>query len=75
MKAFTALLARDLKLAVRVGGGALMGAVFFLIVIVMTPFAVGPNLKLLALIGPAILWLGGELATLLALDRLFAADH
>ncbi len=75
MKSFAALLMRDVRLAVRVGGGALMGAMFFLIVVVMTPFAVGPNLRLLGLIGPAILWLGGELATLLALDRLFATDH
>jgi heme exporter protein B len=41
----------------------------------MMPFAVGPDLKLLARIGPAILWLGALLATLLALDRLFATDH
>ncbi len=75
MKSFAALLMRDVRLAVRVGGGALMGAMFFLIVVVMTPFAVGPNLRLLGLIGPAILWLGGELATLLALDRLFATDY
>jgi heme exporter protein B len=52
-----------------------MGALFFLIVVTMMPFAVGPDLKLLARIGPAILWLGALLATLLALDRLFATDH
>jgi heme exporter protein B len=72
---FTALILRDMRLAVRVGGGALMGALFFLIVVTMMPFAVGPDLKLLARIGPAILWLGALLATLLALDRLFATDH
>ncbi|HVV63476.1 MAG TPA: heme exporter protein CcmB [Pseudolabrys sp.] len=75
MNAFAALLTRDLKLAVRTGGGALMGAMFFLIAIVMAPFAVGPDLKLLAILGPALLWLFGQLATLLALDRLFVADH
>ncbi|HET7849141.1 MAG TPA: heme exporter protein CcmB [Pseudolabrys sp.] len=75
MTAFMALLTRDLKLAVRIGGGALIGAVFFLIGVVITPFALGPDLKLLALIGPALLWLFAELATLLALDRLFATDH
>jgi len=66
---------RDMRLAVRVGGGALMGALFFLIVVVMVPFAVGPDLNLLARIGPAILWLGALLASLLALDRLFATDY
>ena len=48
---------------------------FFLIVVVLMPFAIGPDLALLARIGPAILWLGALLASLLALDRLFAADH
>ena len=75
MSAFYALIRRDLRIAVRAGGGALMGAIFFLIVVVMVPFAVGPDLKLLARIGPAILWLGALLASLLALDRLFAMDH
>jgi heme exporter protein B len=75
MNALLALLVRDIRLAIRVGGGAFMGALFFLIVVTMVPFAVGPDLKLLAQIGPAILWLGALLASLLALDRLFAADH
>jgi len=75
MIAFTALLMRDMRLAFRVGGGALMGALFFIIVITMLPFALGPDLALLARIGPAILWLGALLASLLALDRLFATDH
>jgi heme exporter protein B len=75
MSAFTSLLVRDMRIAVRVGGGALMGALFFLIVVTMMPFAIGPDLGLLARIGPAILWLGALLASLLALDRLFANDH
>jgi heme exporter protein B len=75
MTALTALLRRDMRLAVRVGGGALMGVLFFLIVVAMVPFALGPDLALLARTGPAILWLGALLASLLALDRLFAADH
>ena len=75
MNPLAAILVRDMRLAVRVGGGAFMGALFFLIVITMTPFAVGPDLALLARIGPAILWIGALLASLLALDRLFATDH
>ena len=75
MTALVALLRRDMRLAVRVGGGALMGVLFFLIVVAMVPFALGPDLALLARTGPAILWLGALLASLLALDRLFAADH
>jgi heme exporter protein B len=75
MSAFASLLGRDMRLAVRVGGGALMGALFFLVVVSMIPFAIGPDLALLARIGPAILWLGALLASLLALDRLFATDY
>ena len=73
--ALTAILLRDLRLAVRVGGGALIGVLFFLIVVTLVPFAIGPDLVLLARIGPAILWLGALLASLLALDRLIAMDH
>jgi heme exporter protein B len=75
MTALAALLVRDMRLAVRVGGGALIGVLFFLIVVTLIPFAIGPDLALLARIGPAILWLGALLASLLALDRLIAADH
>jgi heme exporter protein B len=75
MAALSALLRRDMRLAVRVGGGALMGVLFFLIVVAMVPFALGPDLALLARTGPAILWLGALLASLLTLDRLFTADH
>jgi heme exporter protein B len=75
MTALAALLVRDMRLAVRVGGGALMGVLFFLIVVTLTPFALGPDLALLKRIGPAILWLAALLASLLALDRLFASDH
>jgi heme exporter protein B len=73
--AILALLVRDLRVAVRLGGGALTGVLFFLIVVTLMPFAVGPDLALLRRIGPAILWLGALLASLLALDRLLAADY
>ncbi len=75
MSAMGSLFRRELRLATRVGGGALMGALFFLIVVTVFPFGVGPDLNLLARIGPAILWIGALLATLLSLDRLFQADR
>ena len=75
MTALTALVVRDMRLAVRIGGGALIGVLFFLIVVTLVPFAIGPDLALLARIGPAILWIGALLANLLALDRLLTADH
>ena len=75
MSALRALLLRDMRVAVRLGGGALIGVLFFLTVVTLVPFAIGPDLVLLARIGPAILWIGALLASLLALDRLIAADH
>jgi heme exporter protein B len=75
MSALAALLVRDMRVGVRVGGGALMGVLFFLVVVTLTPLALGPDLALLKRIGPAILWLAALLASLLALDRLFASDH
>jgi heme exporter protein B len=75
MTALRAILLRDMRIAVRIGGGALMGVLFFLAVVTMMPFAIGADQALLRKLGPAILWLGALLASLLGLDRLFAADH
>ena len=69
-----ALFVREWRIARRVGGGAAIGAVFFLILVSIMPFALGPDLALLARLGPAILWIAALLATLLGLDRLFQGD-
>jgi heme exporter protein B len=71
----TSLFLREWRLARRIGGGGTMGVVFFLILVTMVPFAIGPDLNLLARIGPAILWIAALLANLLGLDRLFQSDH
>lgn len=75
MSAFLAIVMRDLKIALRAGGGAGIGVIFFLTLVTIVPFAVGPDMPLLTRIGPAILWIGALLATLLGLDRIFSADH
>lgn len=69
-----ALLVRDLKLAFRAGGGFGLGLSFFLIVVVLVPFGVGPETALLSRIAPGVLWLGALLACLLSLDRILALD-
>ncbi len=74
MAAFLAVFRRDLVLGARIGGGAGVGLVFFLMLVTIMPFAVGPDMVLLARIGPAILWVAALLATLIGLDRLFQAD-
>jgi heme exporter protein B len=74
-KAATALFLREWRTARRIGGGAAIGLVFFLILVTLIPFAIGPDLPLLARIGPAILWVAALLATLLGVDRLFQSDE
>ena len=58
----------------RAGGGFGLGLAFFLIVVVLVPFGVGPQSALLSTIAPGILWLGALLACLLSLDRILALD-
>lgn len=69
-----ALLRRDLILAMRAGGGFGLGLAFFLILVVLVPFGVGPNSEILSRIAPGILWVGALLSCLLSLDRIFQLD-
>ena len=70
-----ALLLRDLRLAIRSGGGFGLGLAFFLILAVLMPLGVGAEGGTLGRIAPGILWVGALLACLLSLDRIFALDH
>ncbi|WP_306129737.1 heme exporter protein CcmB, partial [Roseovarius sp. MMSF_3350] len=58
----------------RAGGGFGLGLAFFLIVVVLVPFGVGPQSELLSRIAAGILWIGALLACLVSLDRIFALD-
>jgi heme exporter protein B len=69
-----ALLTRDLRLALRAGGGFGLGLAFFLIVVLLVPFGVGPRADVLRAIAPGMLWVAALLAALLSLDRMFALD-
>ena len=60
-----ALFQREWRLALRIGGGGTMGLVFFLMLVTIVPFAIGPDLNLLSRIGPAVLWIAAVLASLL----------
>ncbi len=71
----SALFLRDLRLAVRAGGGFGLAIAFFLILTVLVPFGVGPQARLLSEIAPGILWVGALLSSLLSLDRMFALDR
>lgn len=69
-----ALLLRDLRLATRAGGGFGLGLAFFLILVTLVPFGVGPESDRLSAMAPGVLWVGALLASLLSLDRIFALD-
>lgn len=73
MNGIAAIAGQTARLSLK--GGAFVALIFFLAVVTVVPFGVGPDLKLLARIGPAILWIGALLATLLGLDRLFQDDR
>ena len=68
------LIFRDLRIAVRAGGGFGLSLAFFFILVVFFPFAIGPNLDLLLKVAPGTLWVGALLACLLSLERIFALD-
>jgi heme exporter protein B len=74
MTAFLAIIGRDLRLGVRVGGEALTLVLFFVMVGVIAPFAIGPDSATLARLGPGLVWIAAFLSMLLGLDRLFRLD-
>src|SRR5260370_21606225 len=69
MTALAALIQRDIRIALRVGGGALIGVLFFLTVVVLRAFPAGPDRALLARLGAATLRLRAPPASLLTLGR------
>jgi heme exporter protein B len=75
VKLFLATARQTLRLGLRAGGGAAVGLIFFLAVVTVFPFGIGPDTDLIARIGPALLWIAALLASLLGLDRLFGADR
>ena len=75
IRRFSPSFSGTLRISRRLGGGTSLGVVFFLILVTLSAFAIGPDLALLGKIAPAILWISGLLATLLGLDRLFQADY
>jgi len=74
MRAFAALLARELRLAARHGGDTFGALLFFFVAGALFPLAIGPSPQILANLAPGIVWVSALLAALLPLDRLFGAD-
>lgn len=74
MRAFLTVIVRDLRLGARIGGEALTMVLFFIMIGVIVPFAIGPDKVQLARLAPGIVWIAAFLSMLLGLDRLFRTD-
>jgi heme exporter protein B len=74
MNAFSAVLGRDLRLALRRKGDVLNVLVFFVVVASLFPLGVGPEPNQLRAMAAGVIWIAALLAALLSLPRLFAAD-
>jgi heme exporter protein B len=70
-----AVMHRDLLLAMRRKTEVLTALLFFVIVASLFPLGIGPEPALLRKIAPGVLWVAALLATMLGLQRMFAADH
>ena len=75
MAALRSLIYRDLLLATRRSSDVLTVLAFFVIVVSLFPLGIGPDPALLRTIAPGIVWVAALLASMLALNRMFAADH
>src|SRR3954447_9332309 len=68
-----ALIARDVRRGFT--GAAWLPIAFFLLVAALVPFAIGPDARLLARIGPGALWIAALTAALLPIERLVEPDR
>jgi heme exporter protein B len=74
LKMLRLVVRRDFLLAMRRRADVANALMFFVIVVSLFPFGVGPEVNLLRAIAPGVLWVAALLASMLALSRLFAAD-
>ena len=73
--AFRTLMGRDLLLAMRRRSDLFTTLFFFVIVVSLFPLGIGPEMNTLRLIAPGVFWVAALLASMLALERLFAVDY
>jgi heme exporter protein B len=68
-----ALIFRDLRRGLT--GSAWLPMAFFLLVVALMPFAIGPDARLLSRIGSGTLWIAALTAALLPVERLIEPDR
>jgi heme exporter protein B len=73
MRAFLPIMSQHMRLAWRSGHSGLAVAFMFIAVMLM-PFGLGPELKLLRALAPGLLWVVLVMALMTSLERLFQAD-
>lgn len=74
-RTFLVILRRDITLAMRRRTDVLTTLFFFVIVASLFPLGVGSEKTMLRFLGPGVVWVAALLASMLALERLFASDH
>ncbi len=74
MSGFLLVLRRDMQLAFKQGGAAMLAVMFFVLAVTLFPLGVGPGPETLARISAGVVWVAAMLSALLSLDRLFQAD-
>ncbi len=72
--AFVLLLRRDLTLAYRRRAELMNPLLFFVLVSSLFPLGIGSNPKLIAAVGPGVIWVAALLAAMLSLDSMFRSD-
>jgi len=75
MSALLAMIHRDLLLVMRRKSEVLTALFFFVVVTSLFPLGIGADAALLRKIAPGVIWVAALLATLLGLQRMFAADY
>lgn len=71
---FLRLVQREARLLCRRPAELINPLVFFSLVLVLFPLAVGPESRLLQTLSPGLIWVAALLAVLLSLDGLFRSD-
>lgn len=74
MRTIWALIRRDVTLGMRASGGAALSAAFFVLIVILVPFGLGPQLSALQSAAPGLFWIAALLATLLGLERIIQPD-
>ena len=75
LQAFSFIIRRELRLALRRKGDVLNVLVFFVVVASLFPLGVGPEPNQLRAMAAGVVWIAALLAAVLSLPRLFAADY